>query len=168
MTLPASPPKSGSTRSLDKPGEALKLLGAAAADEGQVQPSLPVTRKPVVKSPPAIVPAALREFLVKKSDGEETDSPMQDAGGTKVPMGKIGNLPGIPEKKKAILKARSREPSKSRAQSRGRTQEPDGGLQRSRSRGEERKRPVPSGFFTRVSAHRGCKRAHASGGHHAF
>ena len=97
-------------------------------------------------------------FSSRKPDGDETDSPMPDAGGsTKLPMGKIGSLPGIPEKKKAILKARSREPSKSRAQSRGRTKEPEGGSQRSRSRGEERKKPVgvlPSGYFTRVSAQR--------------
>ena len=62
MTLPASHPKSGFTRSLDKPGEALKLLGAVSADEGQVQSTLPVARKPVVKDPPSTVPAALREF----------------------------------------------------------------------------------------------------------
>ena len=113
------------------------------ADEGVVPPSLPVNKKPVVKRPPASVPAALREFLIKKPDDEETDAPMPDAGAsTKVPKVKLGSLPGVPEKKKAILKARSREPSKSRAQSRGRTQEPEGGSQRSRSRGDERKKPV--------------------------
>ena len=58
---------------------------------------------------------------------------MPDAGGSaKIPMGKIGSLAGIPEKK-AILKARSREPCKSRAHSRARTKEPEGGSQKSRS-----------------------------------
>ena len=55
------------------------------------------------------------------------------------------------------MKARSRKPSKSRAHSHGRTLEQEGGSQRSRSRGDERKKPVgvvPSGYFTRVAAHR--------------
>ena len=121
---------------MDKPGEALKLLGAASADEGKAQPSLPVTRKPIVKSPPAGLPADLQQFLVKKPMAMTVMSTMT------LPRRQWTRLeifPGIPEKKKAILKARRREPSKSRARSRGRTLEPEGGAQRSRSRGDEKK-----------------------------
>ena len=133
------------------------VLGAVSADEGHVQSSLPVKKKPVVKNPPANLPSDLRQFLVKRTDGNDSAVNMPAADdSTRVPMGKMGTLPGIPEKKKAILKARSREPSKSRARSRGRTLEQESGAQRSRSRGDERKKSVgvaPSGYFTRVSAY---------------